>query len=315
MLEMVAISKQFGATQALRGRFAGALSRRDPRPARRERRRQVDPDQDHDRRPPARRAARSASTASRSASPPAGRPAARHRGDLPGADDLPRPLRRREHLHRPPRPRAIVDRRRDEARGRARSSARLDVRLDVGRAGARPDPGRAADGRDRQGDLARRPRPDHGRADRVAVGPRGAPTLPHRREPCATQGVAILFISHRMEEVFEIADRVTVFRDGRWISTTPRAELTPGIGHPPTWSAARCEELFRRERDASPARCGSSVRDLGREAPSRTSASTCAGRGAGLRRAGRRAAHRRRARPVRHRAGGRRRDRARRRGR
>lgn len=41
------------------------------------------------------------------------------------------------------------------------------------------------------------------------------------------QGVAILFISHRMEEVFEIADRVTVFRDGKWISTKPRAQVTP----------------------------------------------------------------------------------------
>lgn len=40
------------------------------------------------------------------------------------------------------------------------------------------------------------------------------------------QGVAILFISHRMEEVFEIADRVSVFRDGKWISTKPRGEVT-----------------------------------------------------------------------------------------
>jgi rhamnose transport system ATP-binding protein len=40
------------------------------------------------------------------------------------------------------------------------------------------------------------------------------------------QGVAILFISHRMEEVFEIADRVTVFRDGKTISTAPIAEIT-----------------------------------------------------------------------------------------
>jgi rhamnose transport system ATP-binding protein len=42
-----------------------------------------------------------------------------------------------------------------------------------------------------------------------------------------SQGVAILFVSHRMEEVFEIADKVTVFRDGRLISTRPRAEATP----------------------------------------------------------------------------------------
>ncbi|HEX9169846.1 MAG TPA: sugar ABC transporter ATP-binding protein [Roseiarcus sp.] len=41
------------------------------------------------------------------------------------------------------------------------------------------------------------------------------------------QGVAILFVSHRMEEVFEIADKVTVFRDGRLISTRTREEATP----------------------------------------------------------------------------------------
>jgi rhamnose transport system ATP-binding protein len=40
------------------------------------------------------------------------------------------------------------------------------------------------------------------------------------------QGVSVLFISHRMEEVFEIADRVTIFRDGRRISTLPRGEIT-----------------------------------------------------------------------------------------
>jgi rhamnose transport system ATP-binding protein len=40
------------------------------------------------------------------------------------------------------------------------------------------------------------------------------------------QGVAILFISHRMEEVFEIADRVTVYRDGKTISSAPIHEVT-----------------------------------------------------------------------------------------
>jgi rhamnose transport system ATP-binding protein len=39
-------------------------------------------------------------------------------------------------------------------------------------------------------------------------------------------GVAILLIGHRLEEVFEISDRVTVLRDGKWISSTPRAQVT-----------------------------------------------------------------------------------------
>ncbi|MDR1292995.1 MAG: sugar ABC transporter ATP-binding protein [Clostridiales Family XIII bacterium] len=33
------------------------------------------------------------------------------------------------------------------------------------------------------------------------------------------QGVAIAYISHRLEEIFELCDRVTVVRDGRYIST------------------------------------------------------------------------------------------------
>jgi ribose transport system ATP-binding protein len=34
-----------------------------------------------------------------------------------------------------------------------------------------------------------------------------------------TKGVSVIYISHRMEEVFEIGDRVTVFRDGLYIGT------------------------------------------------------------------------------------------------
>lgn len=40
------------------------------------------------------------------------------------------------------------------------------------------------------------------------------------------QGVSILFIGHRLEEVLEIAERVTVLRDGKLISSKPRSEVT-----------------------------------------------------------------------------------------
>jgi rhamnose transport system ATP-binding protein len=42
-------------------------------------------------------------------------------------------------------------------------------------------------------------------------------------------GVAVLFISHRLDEVFEISDRVTVLRDGRLISSRPKEEITQAL--------------------------------------------------------------------------------------
>lgn len=40
------------------------------------------------------------------------------------------------------------------------------------------------------------------------------------------QGVAVIYISHRLDEIFRIADRVTVIRDGQHISTRPIGEVT-----------------------------------------------------------------------------------------
>ncbi len=40
-------------------------------------------------------------------------------------------------------------------------------------------------------------------------------------------GMAIIYISHRMAEIDQLADRVSVLRDGRSVGTLARAELTP----------------------------------------------------------------------------------------
>jgi ABC-type sugar transport system ATPase subunit len=40
-------------------------------------------------------------------------------------------------------------------------------------------------------------------------------------------GVLVLYVSHRLEEVMEIADRVTVIKDGRIVATKPPAETSP----------------------------------------------------------------------------------------
>src|SRR6185437_7531077 len=41
-------------------------------------------------------------------------------------------------------------------------------------------------------------------------------------------GTTCVYVSHRMDEVFSICDRITVLRDGRTADTKPTAETTPG---------------------------------------------------------------------------------------
>jgi ABC-type sugar transport system ATPase subunit len=73
------------------------------------------------------------------------------------------------------------------------------------------------------------------------------------------RGVTCIYVSHRMPEVFRLADAVTVLRDGRYVGTRPTAELAPAelvrmmIGRglteyfPPHANAAEGEELLRVE--------------------------------------------------------------------
>src|SRR5918911_1049503 len=41
------------------------------------------------------------------------------------------------------------------------------------------------------------------------------------------QGVAVVYISHRLEEIFRVADRVTVLRDGQLVGTLSITEASP----------------------------------------------------------------------------------------
>ena len=155
----------------------------------------------------------------------------------------------------------IVDRRRMEREARE-VLARLDVRLDVG------EPARGLTLAEQQTvEIAKAISLDV----RVLIMDEPTASLSAHEvqrlfrivHTLRQQGVAILFISHRIEEVFEIADRVTILRDGRWISTTPRAELTPATAIS-RMVGREVRELFRRER-REPGAVRLSVRGLRRE--------------------------------------------------
>jgi rhamnose transport system ATP-binding protein len=75
-------------------------------------------------------------------------------------------------------------------------------------------------------------------------------------------GVAVLFITHRLGEVFEIADRISVFRDGRHVATRPVADwreddvVRAMVGR-------ELGQLFQRERQ-EPGEVALAVTGLGR---------------------------------------------------
>jgi len=77
-------------------------------------------------------------------------------------------------------------------------------------------------------------------------------------ETLRSGGAALLFISHRLEEVFAICQRVTVFRDGRLVVSRELAGLsaTTSCGR---WSAVSCPSASRRSRTSAASCCRSSA--------------------------------------------------------
>src|SRR5208283_1245852 len=76
----------------------------------------------------------------------------------------------------------------------------------------------------------------------------------------ASAGVAIIFTSHRIDEVVALADRVTVLRDGRRVLTAPIGDLSAGS----IISAMVGRNIFLRHRKYVPTEGAPvlSVRDL-----------------------------------------------------
>ncbi len=131
------------------------------------------------------------------------------------------------YMGREPRGRLSLHRRR-QAPGRAdrRAHRPAPPAARPARQGPRPQGRAAADGRDRQGPLAGRVRPHHGRTHGGPDEHGDRRALPHHPRPHAQQGVGVVHISHRLEELRQISDRVTVMRDGRHVATVETAAVS-----------------------------------------------------------------------------------------
>lgn len=78
-----------------------------------------------------------------------------------------------------------------------------------------------------------------------------------------SEGVGIVYVSHRLEEIFEISDRVTVLRDGEHVETAPTSEMdSERLVH--LMVGRSLEELFSRHPH-EPGEVALEVRRLTRE--------------------------------------------------
>ncbi len=78
-------------------------------------------------------------------------------------------------------------------------------------------------------------------------------------------GASVLYISHKMNEVFTLGDRVTVLRDGRFVATATRAETSPG--QVVRWMVGREIAALDYQPHAPASRAVLQVRDLSLPSP------------------------------------------------
>lgn len=80
-------------------------------------------------------------------------------------------------------------------------------------------------------------------------------------EELKTRGITMIYVSHRMPELFRLCDRISVLRDGQYVGTLAKAEMTPDavvrmmIGR-------SVEEYFPRHATAKPGEVALRVRNL-----------------------------------------------------
>ena len=226
------LRRHHGQRRRIREGHAG----RNPRAARRKRRRQIDPRQDHLRTDPAER----------------------RRNALAGREDGARPARRKRARSASAwcssisRCSTISPWRKTSRSGSTASetfaamSARLDevsrvygLPLDPNREVWRLVGRRAPAHRDRARADAESETPDPRRADRGADAAGGRPAL-HRARAAQGEGRAILYISHKLEEVKRLCDTATILRGGKKVVDLRSARGDRGV--------ARAHDGGRRDR-------------------------------------------------------------------
>ncbi|MFC3688849.1 sugar ABC transporter ATP-binding protein [Aquipuribacter hungaricus] len=70
------------------------------------------------------------------------------------------------------------------------------------------------------------------------------------------RGISVIYISHRMDEVFRIADRITILRDGRRLLTESLGDLTPAQVVEGIVGQAMEGEMAYQQRTSHPAPAG-----------------------------------------------------------